>query len=196
MLPPKLARMMINLSGIKKGGTLLDPFCGSGTVLMEAAMIGVKNIIGSDLSNKAVEDSKINMDWLKSDYGLEDVNTSIDQLDARKLSTKIKPESVDVIVAEPYLGPPIKGNENEKQIRAIIAELESLYLKSYDEFSAILKPGGRVVIVRPSWQMDQTYDINIDKQIKQLGFKRRNTDDLIYKREGQKVWRYIEIWQK
>ncbi len=38
MLPPKLARMMVNLAGADgEGKTLLDPFCGSGTILMEAA---------------------------------------------------------------------------------------------------------------------------------------------------------------
>ncbi len=37
MLPPKLARMMVNLARINDGATILDPFCGNGTILMEAA---------------------------------------------------------------------------------------------------------------------------------------------------------------
>jgi tRNA G10 N-methylase Trm11 len=195
MLPPKLARMMINLTGIKTNQTLLDPFCGSGTVLMEAATVGIGNIIGSDLSDKAVSDSKINLDWLVDTDKLENINTKVYSLDVKKISDKIAAESIDAIATEPYLGPPIKGSENEQQIRQIIAELEGLYLKAFNEFSKILKPGGRIVIVRPSWHMDKTYDINIDKQIEQLGFRKQNTDELVYKREGQKVWRYIEIWQ-
>ena len=40
MLPPKLAKIMINLTGTSPASsTILDPFCGSGTVLSEAALM-------------------------------------------------------------------------------------------------------------------------------------------------------------
>ncbi|MBU1149254.1 hypothetical protein KKI23_04150, partial [Patescibacteria group bacterium] len=64
MIPPKLAKIMINLAGIKKTDSLLDPFCGSGTILQEAMLLGYRQIIGSDISDKAVRDSKNNIDWL------------------------------------------------------------------------------------------------------------------------------------
>ncbi|MFN3621579.1 MAG: hypothetical protein ACK4TI_01685, partial [Nitrososphaerales archaeon] len=35
-MPPKLARILVNLTACEKGGTLLDPFCGLGTILGEA----------------------------------------------------------------------------------------------------------------------------------------------------------------
>jgi tRNA G10 N-methylase Trm11 len=57
MLPPKLARMMVNLSiGDRKPAdtALLDPFCGTGTVLMEASMVGVTKVYGADLDRDAV----------------------------------------------------------------------------------------------------------------------------------------------
>ena len=41
VLPPKLARIMINLCSLKEG-TIWDPFCGSGTVPMESALLGYK----------------------------------------------------------------------------------------------------------------------------------------------------------
>ncbi len=44
MLPPKLARTMVNLALADKhlgSSTLLDPFCGVGTVLIEARTIGI-----------------------------------------------------------------------------------------------------------------------------------------------------------
>ena len=56
MLPPKLARMMINIASPKHNDTILDPFCGSGTIIHEAFLLGYKNIIGSDISEKAVRD--------------------------------------------------------------------------------------------------------------------------------------------
>jgi len=47
-LHPKLARALVNLSAIKKGETILDPFCGTGGILIEAGLIGAR-VIGSDI---------------------------------------------------------------------------------------------------------------------------------------------------
>jgi len=58
MLPPKLALIVLNLAKVNKDAIVLDPFCGSGTILTEALVNGYKNIIGSDISEKAVADTK------------------------------------------------------------------------------------------------------------------------------------------
>ena len=63
MLPPKLARLMLNLAG-SSPPTLLDPFCGGGTVLMEASLLGFRHLIGSDIDSKQMEGSRQNLDWL------------------------------------------------------------------------------------------------------------------------------------
>ncbi len=68
MLPPKLAMIMINLAQTSLNSILLDPFCGSGTILSEALLLGYKNLIGSDISEKAVEDTKINIDWIAKEF--------------------------------------------------------------------------------------------------------------------------------
>jgi len=62
-LNPKLARCLINLSGIGKG-TLVDLFCGSGGILIEAGLIGL-NVIGYDLYNIMLKKAKINLDYYK-----------------------------------------------------------------------------------------------------------------------------------
>ena len=64
MLPPKLARILVNLSGVPETAALLDPFCGSGTILMEAALLGLTQLIGSDVSARAIADTKKNLAWL------------------------------------------------------------------------------------------------------------------------------------
>ncbi len=40
----KLARCMVNLSGLKEGETLCDPFCGTGTILLQAESMGIHSI--------------------------------------------------------------------------------------------------------------------------------------------------------
>jgi len=105
MLPPKLAQIMISLSKVKPEQTLLDPFCGSGTVITEAALMGLGSLIGSDISPKAIEDTKTNIEWIKDNYQLSITNYELYNKSASELSRFIKTNSVDVIVTEPYLGP-------------------------------------------------------------------------------------------
>lgn len=64
MLPPKLAQILINLCGdLPADSVLLDPFCGTGVVLQEAALIGYKPY-GTDVSERMVEYSRKNLEWL------------------------------------------------------------------------------------------------------------------------------------
>ncbi|MCH7757089.1 MAG: methyltransferase domain-containing protein [Thaumarchaeota archaeon] len=56
----KLARVMINLIGLKEGETVCDPFCGTATTLLEAESMGIKGI-GLDFDEKMYEISKENL---------------------------------------------------------------------------------------------------------------------------------------
>lgn len=56
----KLSRCMVNLTEAKKGDVLLDPFCGTGGMLTEAALIGCR-IIGLDIQRRMIKGTKNNM---------------------------------------------------------------------------------------------------------------------------------------
>lgn len=56
----KLTRAMINLAGLRKGETVCDPFCGTGTTLLEAESMGV-HAVGIDFDKKMCDKSKINV---------------------------------------------------------------------------------------------------------------------------------------
>lgn len=51
---PKIARALVNLSGVKDKELFLDPFCGTGGILIEACMVGAR-IIGADVQDKMVK---------------------------------------------------------------------------------------------------------------------------------------------
>ena len=57
----KLTRAMINLAGLKEGETVCDPFCGTGTTLLEAESMGI-HAIGVDFDEKMFQISKENLD--------------------------------------------------------------------------------------------------------------------------------------
>ena len=152
MLPPKLAQIMINLAlasspcqGEGRGEVILDPFCGSGTILTEAMLMGYKNLIGADISDRALQDTKANIGWIEKSYELRDVSYELFHSDATKISKCLAANSVDAIITEPYLGP----QRGKLEIEKIIKELEELYSRSLMEFKKILKTNGRVVMVWP-----------------------------------------------
>lgn len=43
-LDRKLSRCLVNLSQLEEGKTLCDPFCGTGTILLEAESMGIKSV--------------------------------------------------------------------------------------------------------------------------------------------------------
>ncbi|KYK25314.1 hypothetical protein AYK24_05080 [Thermoplasmatales archaeon SG8-52-4] len=86
-LHPKIARALVNLASIKKNDVILDPFCGTGGILLEAGLIGAK-VIGSDVENKMIEGCKKTLDFYNiknyelfhSDIG--EIDKFIDKTDA------------------------------------------------------------------------------------------------------------------
>ncbi len=46
---PQIAKSLLNYAGVKAGDTVLDPFCGSGTTLVESFLFGI-NAIGVDIN--------------------------------------------------------------------------------------------------------------------------------------------------
>ena len=55
---PQMIRALLNIIKIKRGETLLDPFVGSGTAILEAQLLGI-NGIGIDISPLCVLISKV-----------------------------------------------------------------------------------------------------------------------------------------
>jgi tRNA G10 N-methylase Trm11 len=194
MMPPKLAKIMLNLT--QSRGIVLDPFCGSGTVLLMAAELDFKKIIGSDISEKAVLDSRENLKWYQERFNKE-IPNYIFQSDVQDLLQEgIEEKSLDCIVSEGYLGKPLRGNESLIFIQEQIEELRELYLNSLKVFQKLLKNEGCVIISLPIFVLEnREKSLNILKEIKDLGFKLKpllkDRETLIYKRETQKVYRQI-----
>jgi len=146
LIPPKLAKILINLASVRKEEAILDPFCGSGTILGQAFLMGYQYLIGSDKSQKAISQTKENMVWLKERFKRE-AKIEIFQSDVKEVWQRLPPSSVSAIIAEPFLGP--LQIQDRKFFSNIIENLSDLYLQAFESFKKVLKPGGRVVIIFP-----------------------------------------------
>ncbi len=174
IIPPKLARMMINLANIDESGILMDPFCGSGTILQEAIILGYKNIFGSDISINAVNDTRKNIEWLFDNFKQLDKsshNINITQSDIRSIN--IRNNSIDAIVTEPYLGPPLFQKADLQTVNRIIMEVGKLYLDAFGQFHKILKTNGSVVFLFPAFEVNgKMHFVPLLDKIEKTGFKR------------------------
>jgi len=102
----KLTRVMINLIGLKKGETVCDPFCGTGTTLLEAESMGI-HAIGLDFDEKMCEMSKENLK--KNGYKSQVIQSDFQELS--KISKKF-----DGIVTDLPYGTSSKTSEKPQEI--------------------------------------------------------------------------------
>ncbi len=203
MMPPKLARMMVHLGEVPQGAAILDPFCGTGTLVMEALLAGY-NVIAGDADPAAVSATQKNAAWLKTRDNI-DMNLNVIQADARTISKRLKKRSrVDAIVTEPFLG-------NEKtlpyaQRMRDAQKLHDLYKECFIDWKKFLPRGARVVIIFPQFMMrENVIEIPIHDELSKFGFDilppisgALPIDDeyslhgnLLYMRKGQRVAREI-----
>jgi tRNA G10 N-methylase Trm11 len=203
MLPPKLAQIMINLAQVNDPeAVLIDPFCGSGTILSEAMLLGYKKLFGSDISPKAINDTRQNTEWIRELYQITNCKLKLFVKNAADLSKFIKADSVAAIITEPYLGP----QRGLIAFKTVISNLEELYSLALQEFNKVLQTGGRVVMIWPLFYGQKPISprymgfkiINMVplelRDNKYLSKTDRGT--IVYGRPGQKVFREIVVLEK
>jgi tRNA G10 N-methylase Trm11 len=159
MLPPKAARMVVNigLGADALGKTLLDPFCGMGTIPGEAVLRG-SVAMGSDNAKEAIEKAKKNSIWLRnSDSTLPPITYFVS--DATHVSENIRKGTIDAIVTEPFMGSPNLGLgkiTDKKEIRNAVKGLEKLYIGCLREWHDLLKTNGVIVMALPEIELGKT----------------------------------------
>jgi len=129
-LQPKMARMLVNLSRVKKGDTIVDPFCGGGSVLIEALLMGI-NAVGVDSSEKMFTGCKKNLEH----YGL---NAAVFKDDFSTIENMGK---FDAIVTDPPYG---RGSTTNKE------NVKMLYKRAFNVFLNAKKSDGFISIILPS----------------------------------------------
>ncbi|WP_456423640.1 methyltransferase domain-containing protein [Thermococcus sp.] len=148
-IPPRLARIMVNLTEVRKGN-FLDPFCGIGTILQELVLQGL-SAYGSDRSEERIREAKKNLSWLRKEFRLKN-SAHLEVCDARKLKRCFR-ERFDAIVTEPYLGRPLRRNPGRGEAIKLANELDRFYYPVFESFSDVLKRKGRVVFVFPAYRL-------------------------------------------
>ncbi|MEM1582021.1 MAG: THUMP domain-containing protein [Candidatus Bathyarchaeia archaeon] len=145
-LTAKMARFMVNLAQVRRGELLLDPFCGTGSVLIEAGLIGCR-VIGFDVDRRMVEGSLKNLRF----FGIEPEGLAV--ADARFIP--LSPRTVDRIVTDPPYG-------TAASTHGFVAKdlIEQFFLSAAN----LTKIGGIICIAAPN-------DIKVRDIARRYGFK-------------------------
>jgi tRNA (guanine10-N2)-dimethyltransferase len=141
VLMPRMARALVNLSQAMPGERLLDPFAGTGGILVEACLIGIKGI-GIDVQKRLIRGARANIACL---------DCSLMTGDAKRLP--LKDESIDAAVLDTPYGRSALIEARSK---------ENLLDESLAELHRVLKPGRRMVIVS---------DRTIEARVSAAGFE-------------------------
>lgn len=139
VIMPKVARVLVNLSGIQPEKLFLDPFCGTGGILIEAGTVGAQ-LIGLDVQKKMVRGAATNLHF----FGLAG-----DLLVGDATRIPLRDESIDAIATDlPYGRASFVSRPSRAESHP--EHLKRLYRDALDEIHRVLKPGCRAVIVSPS----------------------------------------------
>ncbi|UCE81212.1 MAG: methyltransferase domain-containing protein [Methanobacteriota archaeon] len=124
---PKFARCLVNLTETRPGERLLDPFCGTGSVVAEAALAGTV-AIGADISERMIQGARANLAYLGAEAMLH-------KCDVGSLHAFIR--HVDGIATDPPYGRSSSTNGEP---------VDRLFKRAFRAFGEIVDKRSRVAI--------------------------------------------------
>jgi tRNA (guanine10-N2)-dimethyltransferase len=125
-LDPVLARALVNLAEVPAGGKVLDPFCGTGGILIEAGLCGILPL-GTDTKKEMVKGTRENLE----EYGI--INHQIKQEDAEK-SLNVFEYKPDAIITDlPYGKASKVEGEIEEKFLEIVNNCQEKTVFMYDK---------------------------------------------------------------
>ena len=195
MLPPKLAQIMVNLANPTAGSRVLDPFCGTGVILQEAALMGYK-VYGTDLADKMIDYSKVNIEWLDTSLR-NDIDVTLHQGDA--IDTQWQ-APIDAVVCESYLGQPFSAPPSPAKLADVRKNCNYIISSFLRNISQQIEPGTPLNVAIPAWRStDGSFThLPLIRELESLGytqyeFKNIRNEELLYYREEQVVARELLV---
>ena len=165
---PRLARTLVNLAGLQPGQSVLDPFCGTGTILIEAHGKSLR-CLGLDSRASRVQEARENLHW--SVGGVTDRGYDIRKGDARELPRMLRGTKVDAIVTEPLLLPRLDARPKTSTAQAMVEESARVYNDALASMAEVIQPDGRIVVVVPVVQTMDGDEVTLTLEGRKLGLR-------------------------
>lgn len=167
-LSPRLARTLLNIADLKPGQTVLDPFCGTGTILIEACNKSVR-CLGLDAMASRVQEARENLRW--SAGGMPNSRYDVRKGDARDLKRMLRGSKVDAIVTEPFLLQRLVARPKTSTARAMIEGSAEIYNDALASMAESITPDGRIVVVVPVIQTMDGDEVTLNLDGRRVGLR-------------------------
>jgi len=195
MLPPKLAQIMISLAHPEPAARVLDPFCGTGVILQEAALQGYV-VYGTDLADKMIDFSEANLSWLENTHHISVTR----QLHYGDAMTTIWQQPIGAVVAESYLGQPFSAPPSSSKLAEVRRNCDHIISSFLKNIGNQIQIGTPLCVAVPAWKdANGTFThLSLTGKLSELGYERvafKNVSqaDLLYYREDQIVARELLV---
>jgi tRNA G10 N-methylase Trm11 len=184
-ISPRLAKILINLSGAKPQGLMLDPFCGIGGILQEALLKRI-NVYGIDKSAQAIKDADENLKWLFGQYKIKNTY-KLENLDSRKSPDM----QFSAVATETPLGKVVKKKQDDNEAKQIIQNFEAFMIPILGRIKKVKKPKAKIAITFPAIR-----DFRVDsKKIANKTGLKIVIDPILESRPDQFISREIVVFE-
>jgi tRNA (guanine10-N2)-dimethyltransferase len=168
-LAPRFARALVNLAQIGPGDRVVDPFVGTGSLLLEAALVGARTV-GIDASASMIRGALENF----AHFG--QVPEAVRQSDAAEAAAGFPPASFDALVTDPPYGR-ASGTRGEAP--------EKLWNRALTAWISRVRPGGHVGLVVPAGTRIPSLDAHLEAFVPQRVHRSLTREFRVYVREGK-----------
>jgi len=143
-ISPRLAKILVNLSGAKEGDLLLDPFAGVCGIVQEALLKEIQ-AYGSDKDREAVNAGKRNLVWLRRAFHFK-ARYEIERRDVMTIPFL----QFDAVASETPLGELVKRKPGREESKRIIEEFTEFIVPVLVKLKEVKKPNARIAITFPA----------------------------------------------
>lgn len=187
-ISPRLAKILINLSQVREGELLVDPFCGIGVIVQEALLKGI-NCFGIDKDKYAISGAKKNLAWLAKNFTLKGrarfhVGDSAHMPDVK----------IAGVATEPALGELRKKSLWDKAAMQYVQDFERMIIPILQRIKQLKTPEAKIVLTMP---LIRQFSVSMERITNMTGLKVVQLDDIQMPikeyREKQYVGREIVV---
>lgn len=168
-LHPKFARVLVNLTRVHDGQRLLDPFCGTAGVLIEAGLVGARPI-GIDAEPPAAQGARLNLEH----FGI--LGAVIHEGRARD-APRLVGARVHAVATDPPYG---------RSATTLKIGTQAVLEESAQAIAEVLEPGGRLALCLPDLELAKPLDglLTRERSIAQRVHASLTRNYLVYRKAG------------
>jgi len=149
---PKLSRALVNMSRCKQGDVFLEPFAGTGSIAIEASLMGA-DVVAIDLADEMVRGASSNMSHYAQDW------LGIVRADSAHLPVRgVRAAATDI----PYgRASSTRGRLPELMLELLLPELAGAM--DQDSFLVLMHPKGAAVEPTSDFAIEEEHHLQVHK---------------------------------